>query len=569
MRCFRKPEKTILYFRLCCLVALALILSPSFATAQIAGCLGGCANNNTVVGSYAGNSATGSGNIYLGYAAGYNDTGSNDFFVNNVQQSTLANDKAYSLMYGSFSGTAGSLAGQQLVINGNVGIGTTSPQTMLQVNGSIMMGTGTCSASTPGSIQYSGGAVQYCNGTSWTAVGGGGLSGGTTNYDARWTSSTALGIGAVYDNGTSVGIGTTSPQSMVHAYNGEVQVGSSGASCTSSNAGAMRYSGGNMLYCNGSAWTFFNPCGSPQLPYNYGSQPAGAGSGNLPSGVWGDGTYIYVGAAYASPYVLTAYTFNTSTHVWTLKSNTTTDTAGGVANIWGDGTYLYMAEGGVTSNGGGTAGIEAWTFTSGTTFTKKASYSTTMNPMWITGIGAPATNIFVADSTNGVKAFTFSGSAFTLKATYAPANIQAETVYDDGTYVYVADIGNGLIRALTFSGTTWTAKATVAITGGIYPGNITGDGTYIYILDYGVGLKAYTFNGTTFTLHGSIDTQSYGNQGSAAGGLFAKNGDIYVTGATGVIEVFSFNGTTFTPLYSYDYMIFTCTPRSPFVKSAH
>src|SRR5580693_4289004 len=23
------------------------------------------------------------------------------------------------------------------------------------------------------------------------------------------------------------------------------------------------------------------------------------------------------------------------------------------------------------------------------------------------------------------------------------------------------------------------------------------------------------------------------------------------------------------PLYSYDYMIFTCTPRSPFVKSAH
>lgn len=37
------------------------------------------------------------------------------------------------------------------------------------------------------------------------------LLGGSTNYIARWTSATTLGIGAIYDNG-NVGINTNSPQ---------------------------------------------------------------------------------------------------------------------------------------------------------------------------------------------------------------------------------------------------------------------------------------------------------------------------------------------------------------------
>ena len=34
---------------------------------------------------------------------------------------------------------------------------------------------------------------------------------GTTNYTARWTNASTLGIGALYDNGTNVGIGTANP----------------------------------------------------------------------------------------------------------------------------------------------------------------------------------------------------------------------------------------------------------------------------------------------------------------------------------------------------------------------
>jgi Chaperone of endosialidase len=58
----------------------------------------------------------------------------------------------------------------------------------------------------------------------------------------------------------NVGIATTLPQSEVHVYNGEVQVGSSGANCTSANAGAIRYYTGSLFYCNGSNWLSANAC---------------------------------------------------------------------------------------------------------------------------------------------------------------------------------------------------------------------------------------------------------------------------------------------------------------------
>jgi hypothetical protein len=75
-------------------------------------------NYNTALGMYSLFSMTGSNSVGVGYAAGYNDTNSNQFYVGDIQQSSLANDQAYSLLWGTFSGTAASLAGQQLTVNG-------------------------------------------------------------------------------------------------------------------------------------------------------------------------------------------------------------------------------------------------------------------------------------------------------------------------------------------------------------------------------------------------------------------------------------------------------------------
>lgn len=66
--------------------------------------------------------STGSGNVALGTSAGAKYTGSNAFFVNNVTESSSANDLAYSLLYGSFSGSAASLSGQQLTVNGTLNV---------------------------------------------------------------------------------------------------------------------------------------------------------------------------------------------------------------------------------------------------------------------------------------------------------------------------------------------------------------------------------------------------------------------------------------------------------------
>src|SRR5687768_7187005 len=52
----------------------------------------------------------------------------------------------------------------------------------------------------------------YWTGTAWVQLTAGGFSGaGATNYVAKWTAPNALGIGALYDDGANVGIGTVSP----------------------------------------------------------------------------------------------------------------------------------------------------------------------------------------------------------------------------------------------------------------------------------------------------------------------------------------------------------------------
>ena len=80
-------------------------------------------SNSVIMGVDAGTSLTGAnGDIMFGYYAGANETASNAFYVNNSYEGSLANDKAYSLLYGTLSGSTGSLSGQQLTVNGTLNI---------------------------------------------------------------------------------------------------------------------------------------------------------------------------------------------------------------------------------------------------------------------------------------------------------------------------------------------------------------------------------------------------------------------------------------------------------------
>ena len=78
---------------------------------------------------------------------------------------------------------------------GNVGIGSATPGTTLDVAGTIRGTSFTLNGS---------------NITSWPS-GSGTVASGTTNYEAVYTGSTTVGSGIITDNGTNIGIGTALP----------------------------------------------------------------------------------------------------------------------------------------------------------------------------------------------------------------------------------------------------------------------------------------------------------------------------------------------------------------------
>ena len=102
----------------------------------------------------------------------------NDFVLNSTGSGLLLTTSATtgntSVKLQAFG--AGNTNVQNLVLNaagGNVGIGTTTPATKLSVSGGVQisMESATCTISYAGTLRYSAGNVEYCNGSTWSAFG--------------------------------------------------------------------------------------------------------------------------------------------------------------------------------------------------------------------------------------------------------------------------------------------------------------------------------------------------------------------------------------------------------------
>ncbi len=183
---------------------------------------------------------------------------------------------------------------------------------------------------------------------------------------------------------------------------------------------------------------------------------------------------------------------NAADPTFTLED--TQDDGGNYRGVWGDGTYVYAVCYG--------DGVRAYSF-DGSTFTLEGTRhdgSFTSNYVDVWGDG---TYIYTACKADGVRAYSFDGSTFTLEDTQDDGGNYL-AVWGDGTYVYTA-CDNGGVRAYSFDGSTFTLEDTQD--DGDYYVGVWGDGTYIYTACKAGGVRAYSFDGSTFTLE---DTQDDG-----------------------------------------------------------
>lgn len=200
------------------------------------------------------------------------------------------------------------------------------------------------------------------------------------------------------------------------------------------------------------------------------------------------------------------------------------------------GNYIFTTDPG--------AGIVRAYTTTGTTWTQVGSLSVSQADT----ITADGTYIYVTRLNDGLDAYTFDGTTFTLKGHYASSD-DSQTVYSDGTYLYLAARSQGLV-ALTFNGSSFTVKGTYS--NGNWATAVAGDGTYIYLGMYTDDLYALTFNGTSFTVKGH-----FGGQPGNTNRIFTDGYTIFFNNSTGgndekILYAARFDGTNFNILSSYD-----------------
>jgi len=249
------------------------------------------------------------------------------------------------------------------------------------------------------------------------------------------------------------------------------------------------------------------------------------------SGVWSDGTYIY------------SSTYKPTTGNDTLSVSTFNGTSfylinyldignNSVSGIFGDGSYIYVCD----SSGF----LRAYDF-NGSTLSLLQTLSL---PGYSHSVWSDGAYIFIANVNNGIRAYTFDGVNFTFKDETTSVTGAQETfaVWSDGSYVYAADGGHGIRAYSFFGGETFALLDTVTDTVSAFEDyfGIWGDGTYIYTSQGDSGLRAYTFNGTTFDTGTSL-ARAEGNFYK----IWVDGTDIYLTGSPGLI-IYNFNGVSFT-----------------------
>lgn len=151
---------------------------------------------------------------------------------------------------------------------------------------------------------------------------------------------------------------------------------------------------------------------------------------------------------------------------------------------------------------------------------------------------APDGTIFLANDIDGLRAYSFDGSAFTHIAHINDGDSALGVAVASDSLVFLADGGGGL-RAYSYDGASFSNTAHIDDGGSAEAVAVANDGTIFLANDFD-GLRAYTYDGTSFT-----NTAHVNDGGSAEALAFAPDGNIFLANLQDGVRAYQYTGTAF------------------------